>query len=533
MNYKKSCTNDNDCDSNYLCSFNTENLNHYCTPIEKNNLYEGCLSSMNNKTYIETKTNNDAFSFKSCVDFSRRQLNEDGLNHNYVVYKPKENTYVDTTTINIYLKCNEEVLAVIPHSDYFTLKCNGSFEVCDLKAKSSLFNFIKQNTKNCQGNIYLDVEYLCENENIRTSKKIPVDLKNANNNLSIKLSCPVDPNNELYQTKCYSLYNDGRNDSVQKDIPSGECKYPLYRTPFMVKDKTLYEKIQTEKRNKELKSVESNIEKKNNEILALQAEKYQKTFKLVNGRDISYDQALFEVKKNSKGGKKNFKNEWIVFENYDAATYLLQDNKLSDLISIYNKNVKTIEDAKRIANENNKKFFVWYHNNYNNSEYSSKLFFIETDAMINPKINIKDKKMWKKDQNVSTCILTSLSENYNESGCTIDDIDCSSVIDEIKDVLTETNIKETQIDTAYNSLVNNISTKYDVNIGVIKKLDNNIVTLQQKIGMNNYEETINDQILRVLHTILFFVFIFSVIVLVYMNMKYGDKVKLFGSKQSS
>ena len=38
MNYKKSCTNDNDCDSNYLCSLNTENLNHYCTPIEKNNL---------------------------------------------------------------------------------------------------------------------------------------------------------------------------------------------------------------------------------------------------------------------------------------------------------------------------------------------------------------------------------------------------------------------------------------------------------------------------------------------------------------
>jgi len=56
--------------------------------------------------------------------------------------------------------------------------------------------------------------------------------------------------------------------------------------------------------------------------------------------------------------------------------------------------------------------------------------------------------------------------------------------------------------------------------------------LQQKIGMNNYEENVNNQILKVLHIILFFVFIFSVIVLVYMNMKYGDKVKLFGSKQS-
>jgi hypothetical protein len=316
---------------------------------------------------------------------------------------------------------------------------------------------------------------------------------------------------------------------VQKDIPSGECKYPLYRTPFMVKDKTLYEKIQTEKRNKELKSVESNIEKKNNEILALQAEKYQKTFKLVNGRDISYDQALFEVKKNSKGGKKNLKNEWIVFENYDAATYLLQDNKLSDLISIYNKNVKTIEDAKRIANENNKKFFVWYHNNYNNSEYASKLFFIETEAMINPKINIKDKKLWKKDQNVSTSVLTSLSENYDQTSSNTDN---SLVMNQLEDSLEETRVRETQINAAYNNLVNNISTKYDVNTGVIKKLDNNIVTLQQKIGMNNYEETINDQILRVLHTILFFVFIFSVIVLVYMNMKYGDKIKLFGSKQS-
>jgi hypothetical protein len=353
----------------------------------------------------------------------------------------------------------------------------------------------------------------------------------VNNNLSIKLSCPVDPNNELYQTKCYSLYNDG-HDSIEKDISSNVCKYPLYRTPFIVKDKTLYEKLQTEKRNKELKSVESSIEKKNDEILALQAEKYQKTFKLVNGRDISYEHALLEVKKNSKGSKKNFKNEWIIFENYDAATYLLQDNKLSDLISIYNKNVKTIEDAKRIANENNKKFFVWYHNNYNNSEYASKLFFIETEAMINPKINIKDKKLWKKDQNVSTSILTSLSENYDQTSSTTANNESLFIIDEIKDLLKETKVKETQINTAYNNLVNNISTKYDVNTGVIKKLDNNIVTLQQKIGMNNYEETINDQILRVLHTILFFVFIFSVIVLVYMNMKYGDKIKLFGSKQS-
>ena len=129
---------------------------------------------MNNVNYIDSKSKSDTENIKGCIDFSRRQINEDGFNYNYFLYKPKRKTFVDTTTVNIYLKCDEEILAVIPYNDYFELKCNDSFEECKLISKTGLYNFIKQNTKNVKTKssiVYLEFDYLCDNENVRKSQK--------------------------------------------------------------------------------------------------------------------------------------------------------------------------------------------------------------------------------------------------------------------------------------------------------------------------------------------------------------------------
>jgi hypothetical protein len=80
----------------------------------------------------ESKSNLDHMNYKNCINFSRRQLNNEGLEYNYMVFKPKKNAYVDTSTINIYLKCEDEILAIIPYNDYFNLRCDENRENCIL-----------------------------------------------------------------------------------------------------------------------------------------------------------------------------------------------------------------------------------------------------------------------------------------------------------------------------------------------------------------------------------------------------------------
>ena len=203
---KKSCISDNDCDNNSICAFNNNDLEHYCVSNNINDLYYGCIdNSVNNIDSVESKSTLDHINYKKCIDFTRRQINNEGLEYNYMIFKPKKYAYIDTTTINIYLKCEEQILVIIPYNDYFNLRCDENRENCILESKESLLNFIVQNSTNCNKKLYLEVIYECENEGIKKKEKIPVYLDNFKD-IKIKLKCPIDDNNDKFKSKCEAVY---------------------------------------------------------------------------------------------------------------------------------------------------------------------------------------------------------------------------------------------------------------------------------------------------------------------------------------
>ncbi len=517
------CMSDSDCNDNYLCSFDNNDLNHYCIKNEQNKLYQGCLVDMNNVNYIDSKSKKDTENIKGCIDFSRRQINEDGFNYNFFVYKPKRKTFVDTTTINIYLKCDEEILAVIPYNDYFELKCNDSFEECKLISKNGLYNFIKKNTRNVKTKssiIYLEFDYLCDNENIRKSQKKPITDNDMNNNKKIvlSLSCPVNTMDETYQTKCSSIYmNNISNNNVDNSIGLEKCKYPLFRTPYIVKDKKKYEDVKINAHEKESKRVEEEIKVKMDEVRRLKIEKYMKD------NNISYKEAEEYIE-----NQENKKSSWMIFNITDAASFFLNSPKYSDFISMYDSDVKTFEEAKNIAELNNKLYFVWFHNNYNNKEFASKLFFISNVDSDNNKININiyDKKIFKKDQNVTTCIYNNNIESYDNELESANNLELY-IFEQIIDLVNESSLKTNTANNDINNIIKNIDLKNNLNDIVLKKINNKITTMQQKVKMSEYENTVNDKILSIVRYILFFVFVIGLTIIIYLNQKYST-VKLIG-----
>lgn len=246
------CISDSDCNNDELCSFNDEDNNNYCISNNINDLYYGCINDnvYHNLESIETKSNNDDFNYMKCIDFSRKQYNNEGLEYNYMIYKPKKKTFIDTTNINIYLKCNEEILAVIPYLDYFILECDNKQLNCKLIAKNELLNFIVQNTQNCmdKNKINLEIIYECENEHIKKSKKIYIDLKKYKP-IIIYLQCPIDVNNEKFKSKCDALYIDPYNidknnykEFINMNQSLNNCKNPLFKVPRIIKNIDEYKK---------------------------------------------------------------------------------------------------------------------------------------------------------------------------------------------------------------------------------------------------------------------------------------------------
>ena len=102
VNINKNCILDNDCDENNLCAFNENDLNNYCISGDPHDLYYGCLNNNNehNLESIESKSNSTKYSLNDCIDFTRRQINKDNLEYNYMIYKPEKQVFVDTTTIS-------------------------------------------------------------------------------------------------------------------------------------------------------------------------------------------------------------------------------------------------------------------------------------------------------------------------------------------------------------------------------------------------------------------------------------------------
>ena len=100
----KLCNDDKQCSNNYMCSFNEKDLNHSCKNLNQNNLYLGCLDKdYSNFEYISSNENIHHDTFKNCLNFSRKQVNKDGYNHNYLLYKKKKESSIDLSSINIYL----------------------------------------------------------------------------------------------------------------------------------------------------------------------------------------------------------------------------------------------------------------------------------------------------------------------------------------------------------------------------------------------------------------------------------------------
>ena len=414
---KKICKSDSDCDNNYLCSFDENDLSHYCINNDKNELYYGCLNKNNNNfDYIESNTLDDKLSYNNCINFTRKQTTKDDLSYNYMLFKPKKNLFVDTTTLNIYLKCEDEILSVIPYNDYFIIKCDNNQENCILESKNTLLNFIIQNSKNCTKKIYIEVTHECENEGLKKIQKIPIYIDNYKG-IKIDLKCPVDDNNDKFKSKCMAAYFQNNNDlntnqyteknMIDLNKSLYDCDSPIYKIPRLVNNPNKYKKAQDNLTKKEIKKYDNKINKSIEDLKKLKAEKYIILHKIQTGTIITLDEALKKIDKISPNKLISNENDnWKLYKNYDAAQYLFNENnnerKREDNILILYGKVYTIEEAIKVANENNQSFFVWYHNSYELDNFASKLYFINIYAIEN---DIFDKSNWAIHENVTTGIL--------------------------------------------------------------------------------------------------------------------------------
>jgi len=529
---KRNCKEDSDCDNN-ICAFDELSLNHYCINNDINELYYGCLNinEANKVDSIDSNSELEHNNYKNCIDFSRRQINSDGLEYNYMVYKPKKKLYVDTTNINIYLKCDNEILAVIPYLDYFDLKCNNTQENCTLESKEPLLNFIKQNTKNCSKNIYLEVIYECENEGIKKKELINVNL-DSNDSIKINLKCPIELNNEKIKSKCSALYlnKSKTNNSIEKlidtTIPLNNCNNPIYTIPRIVQNINKYKKIKTKESNIEIQEYDKEIDNKVKELKRLKANKYIKLKKIQDGELINEEDAYDIINKISLDKLlNNSKENWKFYKNFDAAQNLYDDVNYSSSLK-YHGLVYTIDDAVKIANENNENFFVWYHNSYELDNFASKLYFIDINEIEDDKLM---KSNWESHENVTTALFKFELENFDTPSATDTGEHNAAKVQTLIDNL---NNKETKFNEKYTELLNNKlqDTKNNENLilNVIGILDDKITKQGQSVSMNNYEDNINNTILTALFIILAFITIMFIIVLVYFNNLTAGKIKIFG-----
>ena len=539
---KKKCNSDKDCNDNMLCAFNDEDLNSYCINNDLTHLYSGCLNDYNNDFETTISKTSDNMNHTNCIDFARRQVNKEGIEYNYMIYRPKKKVFVDTTTINIYLKCGEAILAVIPYDDYFILSCDETQENCILEGKSSLLNFIKSNTQKCNKSIYLEITYTCENEGVKNIKKIPIDL-NSNNIIKFNLKCPINTQDDRYKSKCEALFindygNTNLNNNIDVEKSLYDCKNPLYKVPRLVSNINNYKKLKTQYSNIEMKNYDDKINEKLEDLKKLEAEKYIKLQKIQNGKIITIDEAMEVINNNfSNNGVlgNSINNNWKVYQNYDAAQNLFDFNDKEVKILNYFGKVYTLQEAINAANTNHQSFFVWYHNSFELADYASKLFFID---IYSTNEDILKKSNWVKNENVTTCILKLQFEHFDDmptdtpdttdDGVYINDFNNNQDIGKLKEIF-DISSQNTAVQEEIDYLINNyiLNTK-DINYQVLKNLDDKITTYAQAISLNNYETNVNNQILFYLSTALFFIFVIFIVILVYFNNVSAGKIKLFG-----
>ena len=510
------CNTDKDCDNNNICSFNPNDLKHYCINNEIENLYQGCIKDetyINNFEIVESKSINSS-DYMKCIDFGRRQLNKDGIEYNYMIFKPKKSVYVDTTTINIYLKCDGLLIAVIPYEDFFNIKCDENQQNCILTSKKSLLNFIIQNTKNCIGkNIYLEVIHECENEKVKNIQNIPINI-NSDQSININLKCPIEI--DKYKPTCQAVYMDNNgienNDVnfIDNNTKLYECQKPLYKLPIIVNNIDNYKKLKKKQSSLELKKYDSEINEKINDLKKLEAEKYIRLKIIQTGENISFEDAYKIIDKYSISKLINSNNNnWNIFKNYDAAQNLYELNEKDKFLTYYGK-VYTLQEALEVVNKNNQNFFVWYHNSFEFDDYASKLFFIDIFYVDD---DLLQKSNWAKTDNVTTGIIKFDLEHFEDQ----EPNNIQNYTNQIKEIANNKNNIGSIYEESHNLFNTYISTTKDLYNKIIKSLDTKITTLGQAVSMSNYETNINNKIIIILSTISIILFIICLIVFIYYN----------------
>lgn len=513
------CNFDNECTNDNLCSFNDKDLKHYCVDGKQNKLYLGCLDNdYKNFENIVSNSENDTNSFKSCIDFSRRQVNKDGLNHNLMLFKQKKVSYVDITSIRIYLKCGNKIISALPLNDYFTMDCDLNNQNCKIKTNKLFKNFVTQNQDICSQQLFLEVNYECYNENIKNKDIILVN--ELEDELIINMKCPVNQNKDDFQSKCISMYinkNDlDKMNQINKKKLLYNCPKPIYDIPRLIKDTTTYKKMKFKNNNNEINSFDENINAKLKELNELQAKKFIKIKKINEGEDIPLKVALESINKFKFNDISNVNKKWQLFKDYDAGQYLMDDPLTKDAVKLYGK-VYTIEEAMNIASKMNESFFVYYSNSYGLNNFSSNLYFIDVFTISN---DIFDKKNWAKSENVTTGILNF--ENFYDDPVLDPNIAAKQKADEIDKFLRkELEYREILSNEFINLTGNKLKQLNEIEAPVINSmvsnLDSKITTKNQAINMNNTEEKMNNGIINTLSTVLFIIFVIFIFLLAYYN----------------
>jgi hypothetical protein len=379
----------------------------------------------------------------------------------------------------------------------------------------------------------LEVDYQCENEKLKKILNIPIDLNNKSS-ISIDLKCPIDTTNSKYKSNCSATFiedTDTENQMVKsivdKDRPFIDCPNPLFKIPRIVSNSNVYKKAKTMQKKEEVRKYDSEINSKLEDLKKLKAKKYVILKKIHNNEDIDFESAYKII--NTIPIDKVLNNDqeyWKLFENYDAAQYLYNDNNTGTEVLTYWGQVYSKEEAISIATENGQSFFVWYHNSYELDNFASKLYFIN---IYNVSSELFDKANWGKHDNVTTGILKF--ENFDSSA--VDHINPNSSANQeyVFSEMVETAWQNTVLmQQQYTELLQNIlpGSNYNVSQNVITNLDNKITTYSQAIQMNNYETKINDNILIGVGVILGIMLAVFISILVYYNRKTAGKIKLFG-----
>ena len=520
------CNVDMDCKKNEYCSFDETKLQHSCIPKEKKILYQGCLNTkkFNEFDKIESKSKEHHGEMDKCIDFVREQKNKDGLHYNYMIYKNKINSFVDLNTINIYLKCNKELLLVMPSKDFFVTQCDNKQQKCVLKPNQAFMTFVQSNAKTCGGKLSLEVEYSCENENIDNTIHVDIDTNNLDG-IEIDLTCPVNVEDSKFQSSCVAAYFDTRDsnpdinrylDLLDKNIEPEDCVQPVYKVPMIVSDMDVYQQLMKQKADKNVKDYNKMLWEKEEEMNKLKMDRLKIQYRKDTGLELADEEARRMVEANKteyfKDGNGNDNNNDCVFKVHENkhpfGNTMLEENDILKYSTPVDGKYYMIEQAKQKACDLNATMFLWFSNSYDLSNLRNKLYVITPTQWDTIKNDFKsdDWKKWSKVNNVHVGMKSTNEEIMREK---FED-SVSQMNDEMKQYYYSflNYFEQTQIHT--NDKVNN-------NDKTIKKLDDTIMTLQEDIKKNEFEEDINNQMTMILSFLLLFLIILGCCVYIYNN----------------